>query len=141
MAVANASVDVDQLENEVIEIGDADDAPGSSTTDAEIVETSTNGTDRDDDAPLTAMQFDPPLAPLHQDLSTPFSDSGEILQPRAVRRNGLAVIVPPTQNRWEFKVFQEDDDVEEILEEYDDAGFIEYLVLFSDGSEDVVSVP
>ena len=100
---------------------------------------STSEANRDIDPDSTTMRFNLPIAPLQEASLVPFSALGEVLQENTVKRDGFAVVVPPSQDRWEYKVFSEDDAVDEILEEYDDAGFVEYLVLFSDGSEDVVS--
>ena len=120
---------------------DADDAQGGSISDVEHIANSVNGGKRDIDPDLTTIQLDPPPNSSHDSRAASLSALGEVLQEKAVKRNGLAVIVPPVQNRWEYKVFQEEDEMDRILEEYDDAGIIEYLVLFSDGSEDVVSFP
>lgn len=138
MAESDAPIDVDMLVHEHVE--DADDAQGVSILDVEPDAASADGAKGDVDADSTTMQFDPPSIPSQEDSSVPFSDLGELLHEKAVKRNGLAVIVPPAQNRWEYKVFEEDEKVVEILEEYDDAGFVEYLVVFADGSEDIVSL-
>lgn len=137
MADADPSIDVDMRAHEHVE--DADDAQGGSASDVELIAPPANGVNGDIDPEPTIMQFDPPLISSQADSPFSFSALGEKLDEEAVKRNGLAVIVPPAQNRWEYEAFREEDDVDEILEEYDDAGFIEYLVLFSDGSEDVVS--
>ena len=148
MAHVNASTDVNTLSHERVEVAhDTQDGPDSKV---EHILTSTDAEQAGIDPNLMAMQFDgsPSPAqrspshgsPLHGAPSTPFPPSSEALNEKAVKRDGLAVIVPPPRNRWEYKVFQEADEVKEILEEYDDAGFLEYLVLFADDSEDVVSV-
>ena len=138
MAHMSASTDINMLPRELVEIAhDAQDGPDSevdrvlASTDAEQPEIESN---------LTAMQFDGPPSPSHRAPSILFPALSEAFNEKAVKRDGLAIIVPPPLNRWEYKVFQEADEVEEILEEYYDAGFLEYLVLFTDGSEDVVSV-
>ena len=140
MADRDALTDVDMLAHEPVE--EVHDAQGGSNSDLELIAPSTpiDAAQCGIDPESVMMQFDAPPSPSHGAPSVPFSALGEVLQEKAVKRNGLAVIVPPARNRWEYKVFQEDDEVAEILEEYDDAGFLEYLVLFSDGSEDVVSV-
>ena len=143
MVDADASIDVEMLASELPE--DTVHDHGVSSSNAEFFATSANPVESDIgddiDPELTTMQFDPPLAPSPRDPTVPVSALDQVLNERAVKRNGLAVIVPPVRKRWEYKVFEEDDPVDEILEEYDDAGFIEYLVLFSDGREDVVSAP
>ncbi len=139
MADADAPIDVDMLTQELDK--DADDARGGSISDVEHIANSVNGGKRDSDPDLTTIQLDPPPNSSHDSRAVSLSALSEVLQEKAVKRNGLAVIVPPVQNRWEYKVFQEEDEMDRILEEYDDAGIIEYLVLFSDGSEDVVSFP
>ena len=138
MADADASIDVEMLAHEPVE--NADDAQCGTTSDVELIADSANGANRDIDPDSTTIQVDRPFTPAQKDSSVPFSALGEVFYEKAVMRNGFAVVVPPAQNRWEYKVYKEDDEVDEILEEYDDAGFIEYLVLFSDGSEDVVSL-
>ncbi|CAF9932273.1 MAG: hypothetical protein ALECFALPRED_005254 [Alectoria fallacina] len=120
-------------------VEDGVEAQVVSASDVELIAASANGANGDIDLDSSTLQFNPPLIPSHEDSLVPFSALGQVLHEKAVKRNGLAVIVPPAQNRWEYKVFREDDKVDEILEEYDDAGCVEYLVLFSDGSEDVIS--
>ena len=143
MAHVSASIDVNMLSREPVEVAhDAQDGPDS---EVERVLTSTEAEQPGIDSKLTAMQFDGPPTPAqrtpsHRAPSISFPALSEVLDEKTVKRDGFAVIVPPPRNRWEYKVFQEADEVEEILEEYDDAGFLEYLVLFVDGSEDVVSV-
>ncbi len=138
MAEADASIDVDMLAHEPVE--DVDDAQCGTTSDVELIAASANGANRDIDPNSITEQFDRPFIPAQKDLSVPLSALGEVFCEKAVKRNGFAVVVPPAQNRWEYMVYKEEDDVDEILGEYDDAGFIEFLVLFSDGSEDVVSL-
>ena len=139
MVDKDSSTNVEMLAQEI-----PDDVRDESPSNADFFATSANGEepnigDEDIDPELTTMQFDPPVAPSPGESTMPVSASDHVLHEKAVKRNGLAVIVSPPRNRWEYKVFEEDDPVDEILEEYDDAGFIEYLVLFSDGREDVVS--
>ena len=137
MANADASIDIDMLAHNEVE--DMDDNPSDPARDAERVVATESETNHDIEPESTAMQFDLPFIQSQKLSPVPFSALGEVLYEKAVRRNGFAVVVPPAKNRWEYKVFVEDDGVDQILEEYDDAGFVEYLVLFSDGSEDVVS--
>ena len=138
MADADASIDIDLPAHEHVE--DTDDAKGGFTSGVELITSSADGANRDIDHESTPVQPEPLLVPSEDSSLVSFSALGEILHERAVKRNGLAVIVPPPRNRWEYTVFKDYDAVDEILEEYDDAGFVEYLVLFSDGSEDVVSL-
>ena len=137
MAEADASSEVDMLKH--VNLEDTDDAHIDSTSEVGPIGASTDTANRDVDPDSTIMKVDPVLISPQEDTLFSFSALGEVLHETAVKRSGLAVIVPPAQNRWEYKVFEEDDEVDEILEEYDDAGFVEYLVLFTDGSEDVVS--
>lgn len=137
MADADTSIDVDMLAHGDVE--EAEDPHGEATSDVELIAASESRANHGINPDSTTMQFDPPLIQSQENSPVPFSALGEALYEKAVKRNGLAVIVPPAQNRWEYRVFVEDEGVDEILEEYDDAGFVEYLVLFSDGSEDVVS--
>ena len=136
-ANADASIDIDTLAHNEVE--EMDDVPSESARDTERVIATESETNHDIEPELTAMQFELPFIQPQKLSPVPFSNLGEVLYEKAVKRDGFAVVVPPAKNRWEYKVFVEDDAVDQILEEYDDAGFIEYLVLFSDGSEDVVS--
>ena len=63
---------------------------------------------------------------------------GEALQPESVRKRGIAVVVHPVERAWEYRLYG-GPAVTEIVERYDDGGFIEYLVRYDDESEDVVS--
>ena len=136
-ANADASTDIDMPPHN--EVDEMDDNQSEPARDAERVTANGSETNHDIEPELTAMQFDLPFIQSQKLSTVPFSNLGEILYEKAVKRDGFAVVVPPAKNRWEYKVFVEDDGVDQILEEYDDAGFVEYLVLFSDGSEDVVS--
>lgn len=64
---------------------------------------------------------------------------GEALQPESVRKRGIAVVVHPVERAWEYRLYG-GPAVSEILERYDDGGFIEYLVRCDDESEEVVSL-
>lgn len=65
-------------------------------------------------------------------------DLGEALQPESVRKRGIAVVVHPVERASEYRLYGEPA-VSEIVESYDDGGFIEYLVRYEDESEEVVS--
>ena len=65
-------------------------------------------------------------------------DLGEALRPESVRKRGIAVVVHPVERAWEYRLYG-GPAVTEIVERYDDGGFIEYLVRYDDESEDVVS--
>ena len=67
------------------------------------------------------------------------SEVAEALYEEIVSRDGIAVIVPAVQNPWEYRKYEEPVTAVAILEEYDDGGLLEYLVQFSDESEEVVS--
>ena len=60
------------------------------------------------------------------------------MQPESVRKRGIAVVVYHVETPSEYRLYQ-GLAVSEIVEEYDDAGLIEYLVRFEDESEEVVS--
>ena len=59
----------------------------------------------------------------------------EVLNEHAVRKRGLAVVVPPVQRRWEYLVYEEPG-VRQMLGEYNDGS---YPVQLDDGYEEVVS--
>ena len=83
---------------------------------------------------------DSPLFVSQGTSSTTVSEVAEALYEDVVKRDGIAVIVPPVQNRWEYCRYEDPMEVVELLEEYDDGGLIEYLVRKEDGMEEVVSL-
>ena len=83
---------------------------------------------RKSSSPLFMSQDDPS----HDELLA----LGEALRPGAVKKRGIAVVVPPVQRPWEYLVYEEPE-VKEIVEAYDDD---EYLVQFEDEREEVVSL-
>lgn len=120
------------------EIINDDVAEGRSTLDLELTGSTTNG--RRDDLHTEAIKQQSPGPPKPERRSCEIIlAQGKAIDEDAIRKRGLAVIVPPVQQCWEYMVFEDGIEVEEILEEYDDAGLIEYLVQFADGREDVVS--
>lgn len=54
---------------------------------------------------------------------------------------GIAVVVPPVERRWEYRVFPDEPRVIEIIEENEGAGELQYLVAFENGHEAKVSNP
>lgn len=61
----------------------------------------------------------------------------EVSNEHAVNKRHLAVVAPPIERPWEYRVYEEPQ-VIEILEEYDGGGLAECLVQLDDGSEEVV---
>ena len=75
-------------------------------------------------------------------ISVASEDVYEALNEEAVTRDGIAIIVPQVENAWEYHRYEEEEEeprVEQILEEYNDGGILEYLVQYTDGLEEVVS--
>lgn len=54
---------------------------------------------------------------------------------------GIAIVVPPVERRWEYRVFPDEPRVIEILEEIEGAGELQYLVTFENGHEAKVPNP
>lgn len=54
-------------------------------------------------------------------------------------RSNIAILVPPVKNRWEYQLYRGESEVQDVLEEYEDLGELQYLVKFSDGHESEVS--
>lgn len=48
-------------------------------------------------------------------------------------------MVPPVERRWEYRVYREENEVQDIVEEYEDLGELQYLVRFWNGQESEVS--
>lgn len=67
------------------------------------------------------------------------TDVGEALDPEVVEWDGIAVVVPLVQNRWEYRRYEDPAQLNEIVEEYNDGGLVEYLVQLDDEREEVVS--
>ena len=117
------------------------DAPGASQDHA-IQLASDNSSDSDDE-PVQTVQTPSQQFPSHDILNGATSadsllELGEALQPESVRKRGIAVVVHPIDEPSEYRPYEEPA-VSEIVEGYDDGGFIEYLVRYEDESEEVVS--
>ena len=54
---------------------------------------------------------------------------------------GIAVVVPPVERRWEYRVFPDEPRVSEIIDEFEDTEEVQYLVAFEDGHEAKVPKP
>ena len=54
---------------------------------------------------------------------------------------GIAVVVPPVERPWEYRVFPDERRVSEIVEEIEDSVELQYLVMFEDGHEAQVREP
>ena len=54
---------------------------------------------------------------------------------------GIAVVVPPVERRWEYRVFPDEPRVSEIIQELDGAEELQYFVAFDDGHEEKVFRP
>lgn len=64
----------------------------------------------------------------------------EALHPEIVARDGIQLIIPPVQRRWEYRLYNEELSISEVLKEYDDSEEPRFLVRFSDQSEQKVSL-
>ena len=49
------------------------------------------------------------------------------------------ILVPPVERRWEYQVYRSEHEVQDILEEYEDLGELQYLVRCSNGQQLEVS--
>ena len=105
----------------------------STTTTAKPPHLTTSG--KRSSSPLFVSQDEGRDMSLDEGPDHPLLAKGEALRPEAVRKRGLAVIVPPVQRPWEYLVYKEPR-AKEIVEVYDDG---EYLVQFEDEWEEVVS--
>lgn len=85
---------------------------------------------RDSQSPL----FVPEESPIPSTLFT-----NEALYPEIIARDGIQVIVPPVQRRWEYRLYEEQLFIIEVLEEYGDFEEPQFLVTLSDESEQKVS--
>lgn len=94
---------------------------------------------KDTDTVSATAEHESPLFVSQESPSPSNAEVAEALYPDLIERNGLAVVVPRLENQWEYRRYEESTTVVEILEEYDDGGFVEYLVQFEDESEEVVS--
>ncbi|KAL9000589.1 MAG: hypothetical protein Q9169_000882 [Polycauliona sp. 2 TL-2023] len=52
----------------------------------------------------------------------------------------FSILVPPIERRWEYQVYRSEHEVQNVLEEYEDLGELQYLVKFSNGQESEVSL-
>ncbi|KAL8848736.1 MAG: hypothetical protein Q9221_006280 [Calogaya cf. arnoldii] len=52
----------------------------------------------------------------------------------------FTIPVPPVERRWEYQVYRSEHEVQDVLEEYEDLGELQYLVRFSNGQESEISL-
>ncbi|KAL8862594.1 MAG: hypothetical protein Q9178_001092 [Gyalolechia marmorata] len=52
----------------------------------------------------------------------------------------FTLLVPPVERRWEYQVYRSEHEVQDVLEEYEDLGELQYLVRFSNGHESEISL-
>ena len=95
--------------------------------------------ERDGHPILNGDRHDSPLFVSEGSPSASSEDVGEALDEESVRRDGIAVIVPPVVNGWEYRRYEEPPRATDTLEEYNDGELLEYLVRFDDDNEEVVS--
>ena len=117
------------------------DAQGASQDRA--IELASNSSSSSDAEPVETVQSPSPSLSSHDIRNGVLSAEsllqlGEALQPESVRKRGIAVVVHPVERAWEYRLYG-GPVVSEIVERYDDGGFIEYLVRYDDESEEVVS--
>ncbi|KAL8763042.1 MAG: hypothetical protein Q9184_001069 [Pyrenodesmia sp. 2 TL-2023] len=60
------------------------------------------------------------------------SEPSHALAPKA---GNFSIFIPPVERRWEYQVYQDDNEVQDILEEYEDVGELHYLVRLQSGRE------
>lgn len=63
----------------------------------------------------------------------------ELLYPETVARDGIQVILPPVQRRWEYMPFDEELANISVVEEDDDSGGSQILPMPPNGNEEKVS--
>ena len=51
----------------------------------------------------------------------------------------FTLLAPPVERRWDYQVYKSEHEVQDVLEEYEDLGELQYLVRFSNGHESEVS--
>lgn len=56
-------------------------------------------------------------------------------------RRGIAVVVPPLERRWEYRVYKEKTTIDKVLKHIKKLGQLQYLVKFIDAQELMVSKP
>lgn len=56
-----------------------------------------------------------------------------------IAQDSIIVVVPPVQQRWEYREYHEAPFIRKVLEEYDHPDAVQFLVKFSDGNESRVS--
>lgn len=115
--------------------------------------------DGDHGTELDKSEADSPRLPdseiVSQDLSEGENDALEFIQvdmPRTSRNSplffsniehtspdGLAIVVPAVQRRWEYRVFAEEYTIRAVLQDLKDSAEVEYQVRFEDGHTTTVS--
>ncbi|KAL9044503.1 MAG: hypothetical protein Q9214_002363, partial [Letrouitia sp. 1 TL-2023] len=74
--------------------------------------------------------------------STPHSSREPILPQKSTKAqyDSIMIIVPPVQRQWEYPVYGSRLEVQDVLEEYEDLGELQYLVRFTDGHKSEISL-
>lgn len=74
-----------------------------------------------------------------ESLQESISTHSEPLHALAPKASNFSILIPPVERRWEYQVYQDDNEVQDILEEYEDVGELHYLVRLQSGREFEVS--
>ncbi|KAL8732186.1 MAG: hypothetical protein Q9166_002933 [cf. Caloplaca sp. 2 TL-2023] len=83
----------------------------------------------DEDGNVTEVPTEQPFA-----FSTPIHASTQ------TTTSSITILVPPVERRWEYQVYRSQYEVQDVLEEYEDLGELQYLVRFSNGHESEISL-
>ena len=78
-----------------------------------------------------------------------FLSDGDIHSPRSTRssskekqgrsNDGFVILIPPVTRRWEYRLYNEDATLKEILDEYEDSDELRYQVKYRSGRQAEVS--
>ena len=109
---------------------------------AHIMDLSMDQQETGDNPATHEANWGSPLFVSDRDMSENEEEVYEALNEKAVMRNGIAIVAPPLKNAWEYLRYEEEEGpiVEQILEQYNDGGSLQYLVQYDDGLEEVVSL-
>lgn len=64
--------------------------------------------------------------------------SGHATAAAKLARSVISIPVPPVERRWEYRLYQDEKEVQDVIEEYEDLGELQYLVRFWNGLESEV---
>ena len=91
------------------------------------------------DCSTSTKRPDSPLFVSDGDVHSPKSTTSHTVQKQGRFKDSIIIVIPPVTRRWEYRLYDEDSVLKEILDEYEDSDGLQYWVRFRSGREVEVS--